>query len=76
MSNLLKRLQERGGIGLDLSPGDPLCVEAANWIEQAMKILPHVSCPHCIGNPMVHGHADWCRSAQVLVKEIKESKHE
>jgi hypothetical protein len=39
IATLLKRLDEEGAIGLDLSPGDPLCKEAANVIRQLLKEL-------------------------------------
>ena len=35
--NLLKRLDEAGNTGLDLSPGDPVCAEAAKEIRRLTR---------------------------------------
>ncbi len=39
MNDLMKRLKEAGSIGLDMSPGDPLCMEALVEIEKMEKAL-------------------------------------
>jgi hypothetical protein len=36
---LLERLDGAGGIGLDLSPGDPICAEAASCIRGLVAAL-------------------------------------
>jgi hypothetical protein len=36
--DLIRQLQSAGSIGLDLSPGDPLCAAAALELERSLKI--------------------------------------
>jgi hypothetical protein len=37
--DLIKRLREAGSTGLDMSPGDPLCTEAADALEALQSRL-------------------------------------
>ncbi len=45
MGDLMRRLKEAGTVGLDLSPGDPLCMEAYERIEELEEELDHIP-PH------------------------------
>ncbi len=43
MDDLMRRLKEAGSVGLDMSPGDPLCMEAYQKIkelEDEIDIVP------------------------------------
>ena len=39
MNDLMRRLKESGSVGLDLSPGDPISMEAYDEIESLRKII-------------------------------------
>jgi len=43
--NILDQLYEAGSTGLDLSPGDPLCLEAAKEIERLLDVLTFYADP-------------------------------
>ncbi len=45
MDDLTRRLKEAGSVGLDRSPGDPLCMEAYERIEELEEELDHIP-PH------------------------------
>lgn len=40
---LVQRLREAGSTGLDLSPGDPLCIEAADEIERLEREIQEIT---------------------------------
>ena len=43
MSDIVERLREAGAQGADLSPGDPLCAEAADEIKSLREALEEIA---------------------------------
>ena len=42
VNDLMRRLKEAGSTGLDLSPGDPLCMEAYERIKKLEEELDYI----------------------------------
>lgn len=58
--DLVSRLYAAGSTGLDLSPGDPLALDAAECLEQALPYLRRLTrhCEDCEGaGEIIVGHA-------------------